>query len=441
MGQPRHGSNDHPPPQIQGTPPTRAYGQCSGSGRGVPAAAAPTYLDAVEDRTTNIPATDLGPEEMAAHWPGSTRYQRDAHEKRDRERCRVIAALRADGRESNRPTADRLDDCCRYPYVHWSGAAQRLKIHAHRCMSRLCPTCGRIRACRLRNRIVAAVQKIDSPRLLTLTLRSSDAPLDAQIRRLIKCFANLRRAKVWKRTTSGGIYVIEVTFNAKRQQWHPHVHALIDGVFIPREELKDAWLHTTGDSDIIDIRQVRSRRQAAEYITQYTTKSQDASHVPDERIPEWAEATSGLRMASTFGSLHGSKLSTRNERDPKEDHEDDDILCSLAALARDAEDGDKTAAKLYDHVRILTQPKRADATALDTELATAIHRQVAGRLRAWWSDRQNISNRKGAANGPDRTPGNRPRDGTLRLWQDPDDPRTHPDAPTRPPNPRRRRPA
>lgn len=39
----------------------------------------------------------------------------------------------------------------------------------------------------------------------------------------------------------GGVYAIETTFDAERDRWHVHMHVLLEGPFLEREEVADVW--------------------------------------------------------------------------------------------------------------------------------------------------------------------------------------------------------
>jgi hypothetical protein len=236
----------------------------------------------------------------------------------------------------------RMHDCCRYPVLYAAAGDSHLVKAEKRCRSRLCPRCGVSRAKRVAARLRTMFRQLDSPRLVTLTLKSSDDPLRVQMTHLVESLARLRKTASWRAHVRGGVYVIEVTWNAKRGQWHPHLHVVTEGKYYPQAELKAAWIQASGTSSIVDVRAIHSREAVIADVTRYVTKSQDAKHVPDTMLPEWAEGIHGLRMMQAFGCLHG----ITDDEDDEEERPAVEQIGSLAALATSAAGGDEEAETL-----------------------------------------------------------------------------------------------
>jgi hypothetical protein len=173
-----------------------------------------------------------------------------------------------------------------------------------RCRSRICPLCSRQRAGEVGDHLLAIVSQMDSPRMLTLTLRSTDRPIGDELDRLVKAFRAMRQDPMWKRCVVGGVWAIEVTWSESRQQWHPHIHAVLDGSYMAQATLSSLWHKATGDSQICDIRLIHSRKSAARYIAKYCSKGADLRKFPADRIAEYAEAIASRRLYQTFGQAH-----------------------------------------------------------------------------------------------------------------------------------------
>jgi hypothetical protein len=114
--------------------------------------------------------------------------------------------------------------------------------------------------------------------------------------------------------------VIEVTWNPTREQWHPHAHCLIDGGFWQQGKIADLWEGITGDSRVVDVRLIRSRKNAVAYIAKYISKGGDIKRLPDDRIAEYAVALSGVRLIQTFGASHNVKKDQETTEKPTEIH-------------------------------------------------------------------------------------------------------------------------
>ncbi|MCH8992651.1 MAG: protein rep [Acidobacteria bacterium] len=221
-----------------------------------------------------------------------------------------IAALRCSGSSAANVIARKLDRCCTEPAVISVDQGTRYYLAEARCKSRVCPRCSRIRAKSLSTRIAKLVRLMEAPRFLTLTVRSTDASLAEQVKLLRRRFATMRRRPEWTDRVTGGVYTVEITFNAETERWHPHLHAIIDGAYFPHRELLQLWERTVGDHAGVDIRAVHGVSKLANYLACYVAKSCDLGNLKSDRLPEWAVATHGLRLAQTFGGIHNAKPQT-----------------------------------------------------------------------------------------------------------------------------------
>lgn len=235
--------------------------------------------------------------------------------------------------------AMKMSTCCQNPMIYSSDDDNNVRMAERRCRSRCCPRCAKFRANELTSKLIAVCRRMDSRRMITLTLRSVDHPLREQLIELRRCFGRLRRSKAWKSRVTGGVYTVEVTMNNDTGLWHPHLHAIVDGSYFPCMELKASWEKASNGSTIAHIRAVPSATAAARYVSSYVSKTSDAVKFSDTQVAEWAEEVHGLRLASTFGNLHGVKL---------EDEEDVRVKCRkelqhVNELAEAARDGDDVA--------------------------------------------------------------------------------------------------
>ena len=97
-----------------------------------------------------------------------------------------------------------------------------------------------------------------SGKLLTLTLKNVEATmpdLSAGLRKITKSWTRLRHRK-FMATIRGGLKRVELTYNAKADTFHLHLHVLIRAPYLPQQRISRAWREITGDSYIVDIRKV-----------------------------------------------------------------------------------------------------------------------------------------------------------------------------------------
>ena len=97
----------------------------------------------------------------------------------------------------------------------------------------ICPVCSRIAARRVKMRLQQALElrTLKKWRLITLTVPTSGEPLKTSVQWLLASFKKLRKTANWRRYITGGYAVLEVTYNAKSDHWHPHLHVVAGGCF------------------------------------------------------------------------------------------------------------------------------------------------------------------------------------------------------------------
>ena len=186
---------------------------------------------------------------------------------------------------------------CSSRFIVYS-ADEEIGIHPMRCKRRECPICADIRRKAWYHRSAEALKLWTAPKHITLTLKSSDAPLDDQLKRLLSCFRRLRQREMWKRRSPWGIWTIEITYNAKTGLWHPHIHIIANMQYIPREVLREAWYEITGDSFMVGIQAVKS--DIARYIAKYIAKGSTVYDAPVD-IGLVSQALKGKRLANKIG--------------------------------------------------------------------------------------------------------------------------------------------
>jgi len=204
---------------------------------------------------------------------------------------------------------ERFDGCGRYAWVLVAtDNPTRYTVSASLCHDRFCVPCA---AARGRQIAAALADRSRGRRILfiTLTLKSVTAPLADQLTRLYASFTKLRRVPIWRTTIRGGAAVCEVTYNAKRDAWHPHLHVIAEGSWLPQSDLKSHWHRITGDSFVVDVRLAKTTDTLAAYVAKYLTKPIAASYAnrPDQ-LTEAIAAFKGRRLALTFGTWRGTPL-------------------------------------------------------------------------------------------------------------------------------------
>lgn len=242
--------------------------------------------------------------------PCSSVEQRFRHSGWQLERLRVLHALSA--AHVPRSRFERFEACGADCVVEWSPSRERYRLRANYCGDRFCLPCARARSVRVRNRILSLVGD-RTPLVITFTIANKRQSLTAAIDHLNRSFRKLRQQKIWLHAVDGGAAFIEVKKGAGSGEWHPHLHVLAVGRFIPKEKLRDAWLKATGDSFIVDIQRARTPGDAGHYATKYATKGWTPEVSRDhDALVECVLSLRARRLCLTFGEWHGVDLEDEN---------------------------------------------------------------------------------------------------------------------------------
>jgi Replication protein len=269
-------------------------------------------------------------------------------------RARIREQLSAAG--TGTKALENWDACGSGCRAEYSKSRDKIRLSANYCKNRHCQPCMRAKANLIARNLRAKLEAGDRRtfRFITLTLKHSRDPLAKQIGRLKACFKKLRKSPCWKKTQDGGVVTIEVKWTGVA--WHPHLHIISQGRFLRKETLSENWHEVTGDSYIVDIRQLDDERDAVHYVVKYVTKGvSPAVWEKADLAQEWIISSRGIRCADTFGTWRGFRLLEQTAG-----IKDWVILDSLEGLIRRARSGEKYAESV---LLVLRPPGAADHTA------------------------------------------------------------------------------
>lgn len=202
-----------------------------------------------------------------------------------------------------------LKSCRQYAWFARNNDTGRVHVCSNSCRQRWCPLCSGGRAAYITNSVMEWLERIKFPRFLTLTLRHTNAPLKQQIEQIYRHFRALRKDKQFKSYVRGGIWFFQVKLSKHEDQWHPHIHCLINGKYMPQEWISRKWLRITKTSNIVDIRAVRKKSEAAKYVARYCAKPAQLSKYPLSLREEIFNAMHGKRLCGKWGTAKEISLS------------------------------------------------------------------------------------------------------------------------------------
>ena len=189
------------------------------------------------------------------------------------------------------------------------------------CRCRWCPACAPLVSAERAARWGAAIEALQWPLFVTLTIPNSEDP--ETLRHLRKKWGQFRRRKIIKERVAGGVATFEVT--NKGNGWHPHIHAVMDCRWLaihtpePRatdsaeviaekcrraqEELTAQWSHMLGVPwSSVWVRRVHGSGVIQE-VLKYACKGSELVESPDAIAP-MLRVLKQTRTLSGWGSLH-----------------------------------------------------------------------------------------------------------------------------------------
>lgn len=205
--------------------------------------------------------------------------------------------------------AESLRVCRDWAWFAREDATGSIRVLSSACHLRWCPICAHARSSYTTYQIIPWLQSLTRPKLLTLTLKHSNAPLQHQITHLYKFYSSLKKKPIWKKAVQGGVWFFQVKKSTDGTQWHPHLHILLDSEFMPHNELCAVWQRITGSSSIVDIRVVWNIRNAVKYVARYATRPCTLSSLDLSDAVTVMQALHGRRIAGSWGSASVVKLS------------------------------------------------------------------------------------------------------------------------------------
>jgi len=201
---------------------------------------------------------------------------------------------------------ERLQGCRTRASFVWEKSTRLVKVHSRSCHVRFCPLCSASRSSMIRTNTANWLKSLSEPKFLTLTLKHTDDSLTSQVDRLYDSFRTMRRQKFFKKIR-GGIWFFELKVG-KDDKWHPHLHLVLDSPFLPQKTISEAWLGITGDSYVVDIKQIRDVKKVADYVAKYAVKPVNLISLSPINREIVYRALSGRRIVGTWGTAKKEKL-------------------------------------------------------------------------------------------------------------------------------------
>jgi hypothetical protein len=263
-----------------------------------------------------------------------TGLQDAIHAPHQKARDRTMEALYNSEISDLQRQAVKMSDCAASVHLFFDPARGTVREFTHTCKARLCPYCGRRRSAHVAAQMMPLISAMKRARHLVLTVKSKPGDLRNQVRDLVGWFAKLRRTPFWKQNVYQGVYTIEITVNERTGLWHPHVHIIFDGQYMPQAKLRYLWHNITNGSEIVWIEEAYSTAGLVQELCKYIGKPQKSEHWTDAQLVEYAQAVRGMRMVQTFGKRHPTAITDDGPEDEKQREDQSMSVARLCWLAQ-----------------------------------------------------------------------------------------------------------
>ena len=202
----------------------------------------------------------------------------------------------------------KLLDCRSNAWFLRHSDTGEVRVASHHCRLRWCPLSSRSKTAFLRHEVESWFSTVKQPKFLTLTVKHRTEVLSNQLNHLYDSFRRFRKVKSLVQHCKGGVWFFQLCFNPKTNEWHPHLHCVIDSDYISHRQLTRAWQLVTADSTVVDIKVVRNPKDVASYVARYAARPSQLSTLPSKRCIELVTSMHGRRMCGSWGSARAISL-------------------------------------------------------------------------------------------------------------------------------------
>lgn len=242
--------------------------------------------------------------------PRTYRALSDHSTQEELSQVRVVYSILDGAIES--PRVKRLDECRTQAWFVRHSETGQVRVASQKCHIRWCPFCAGARQGFLTGQVASWLDPVEHPKLLTVTLKHSTAPIAWQIKNLYQYFMKFRKRSYLKNRITGGVWFFQIKKSKNDHLWHPHIHALISGDYLEHDKLKKLWQDITFSSSIVDIRSVKDKDNAIRHVARYAASPGALADLDLDDACSLVSAMKGLRIVGTWGTAR--KISLRPEK-------------------------------------------------------------------------------------------------------------------------------
>lgn len=214
--------------------------------------------------------------------------------------------------------ASRFSSCRQEAVFVRHDETGEVQVRSKHCGLKWCPLCSASRQAWISGECERWFVKVPTPRLVTLTLRHTDALLADQVHDIYDYFRKFRKRKFFRSKTRGGVWFFHIKKSQTDGRWHPHLHMLVDSDFLEHKEISKLWAKITGGSKIVHIKAVTNPQNSVKHAARYSAEPCDLSkHTVIDSL-EVFYALHGKRICGTWGSARMISFRPKPREDSKQ---------------------------------------------------------------------------------------------------------------------------
>lgn len=229
-------------------------------------------------------------------------------------------------------TIERINNCATFLQSVSNFDKNKSKIvKANRCMNRFCPICMATKARKEAYMLLIILKFLSYAKgyeFIFLTLTVPNVTGNELVRELDEQYLALKRLiqrKEFKAISNGFIRKTEITYNQKRNDFHPHIHMLIavnksyfteKDLYVSQHKWQEIWKKCKKDNSITQVHVKKANESSFRELAKYEAKDFDMLGYSQEVFDVFYNALKGRKTLTFNGCFQeAKKLYKKNELD------------------------------------------------------------------------------------------------------------------------------
>lgn len=220
-------------------------------------------------------------------------------------------------------TIERINNCATFLQSVSNFDRNRSKIvKANRCMNRFCPICMATKARKEAYMLLIILKFLSYAKdyeFIFLTLTVPNVAGDELVGELDEQYLALKRLiqrKEFKSISNGFIRKTEITYNQKRNDFHPHIHMLIavnksyfteKSLYVSQHKWQEIWKKCKKDNSITQVNVKKANESSFKELAKYEAKDFDMLGYSQEVFDVFYKALKGRKTLTFNGCFQEAK--------------------------------------------------------------------------------------------------------------------------------------